>query len=55
MEQDILYKITLPTSERANVLKFLDQFNINEFSLMQTEDSLMRTLAFREIETQDFD
>lgn len=55
MEQDILYKITLPTSERGNVLKFLDQFNINEFSLMQTEDSLMRTLAFREIETKDSD
>ena len=50
MGQDILYRITLPASERASVLEYLNQFNINDFSLTQTEDALMKTLSFREIE-----
>jgi len=31
-------------------LKHLDRFNLNEFSLFDSEESLMETLAFREID-----
>ena len=45
--QDKLLKFTLPATERDNVLNRLDQYNINAYSLMQTEDALLQTIAFR--------
>lgn len=45
--QDRLLKFTLPRDERDKVLKKLDQFNINSYSLMQSEDALLETIAFR--------
>lgn len=50
VDQDVLWKITIPTRERHKVLNLLDQFNINEFSLFGSDESLMETLAFREID-----
>lgn len=49
-DQDILYKVTVPSTERTKVLKLLDRFNLNEFSLFNSEESLMETMAFREID-----
>ena len=46
-EQDILWKFTLPVSERLKVLKMLDDFNLNSFSLFATEEALMETMALR--------
>ncbi len=43
-----LYKFVLPVSERRTALKHLDQMNINPFSLYNSEDSLIRTIARRE-------
>lgn len=44
-KQDFLIKITIPVSERSKALKELDNdFNINHFTLFQTEDSLIKTL-----------
>lgn len=51
--QDILIKITIPKSERIKVLSYLDEHNLNQFSLFETEEGLMKTIAFREIETVD--
>lgn len=48
--QDVLIKINIPRTERINALRYLYDFNINSFSLMQTEDSLSKTLAFKELE-----
>jgi hypothetical protein len=48
--QDALWKITIPGSEREKVLRQLDQYNINAFSLFDTEDSLMEMLAMQEID-----
>lgn len=48
--QDILVKITMPASERNSALKFLNDANINLFSLFQTEDALVRSLALRELD-----
>ena len=48
--QDVLIKINLPAKERISALKDLDKFNINYFSLFQTEDALIKSLAFSELE-----
>ena len=48
--QDLLYKITVPASERQKVLAKLDRFNLNAFSLFGSEESLLETLAFRDID-----
>jgi hypothetical protein len=48
-EQDILWKFTLPISERLKVLRMLDGFNLNSFSLFASEEALMETMALREL------
>jgi hypothetical protein len=48
--QDIVIKIDIPRSKRVDFLSHLNETNINEFSLFQSEEALMKTLAFREIE-----
>lgn len=47
-EQDKLWKLTLPASERRKALQHLDDMNINAFSLFQSEDTLIETMATRE-------
>jgi hypothetical protein len=49
-DQDLLWKFTLPANERMPVLRELDSYNLNAFSLFQTEDALLETTALREIE-----
>jgi hypothetical protein len=50
--QDLLIKITIPTIERSKALKELDSdYNINHFTLFQTEDSLIKALSIRDFET----
>lgn len=46
-EQDLLFKITLPSCERRNALRYLDLHNITRYSLFETTDSLMQSLAVR--------
>jgi hypothetical protein len=48
--QDIVIKIDIPRTKRVDFLSRLNESNINEFSLFQSEEALMKTLAFREIE-----
>ncbi|MCB9978431.1 MAG: FRG domain-containing protein [Rhodospirillales bacterium] len=45
-EKVIGYRI--PKTERQKVLTYLDQYNLNAFTLFGTEDALMETIAFRE-------
>ncbi len=49
-QQDVLRKYNIPWSERGKVLKLLDEYNLNAHSLFGSEESLMETLAFREID-----
>ena len=49
LEQDLLYKFTLPGSLRDDVLTKLHEMNINAFTLYSTEESLMEMLAYKEI------
>ena len=43
--QDHLWKLTAPSRDRRNVLRQLGAYNINAYSLFQTEEALMSTLA----------
>ncbi len=47
--QDVLWKFTLPWTERTKVLKLLDNYNLNAFSLFDSEEALMETVALREL------
>lgn len=51
--QDLLWKFNIPSSERLKVLKFLDAHNLNAFSLFGSEESLMETMALRELEFRE--
>jgi hypothetical protein len=47
-DQDLLWKFNIPDKESRNTLLYLDQHNINAYSLFGSEDALMRTVAFRD-------
>jgi hypothetical protein len=46
--QDVLIKIVLPSKLRIEVLNELNDYNINYFTLFQSEDSLIQSIAMRE-------
>jgi hypothetical protein len=46
-EQDVLWKFNIPSSERLKVLRLLDRYNLNAFSLFGSEESLAETVALR--------
>lgn len=48
--QDILIKITMPNSDRIKALEELNDYNINHYTLFQTEDALVKALAIKEFE-----
>jgi len=48
-QQGTLWKLTLPASGRDEVLSELEEYNLNAFSLFGSEESLMETLAIREL------
>lgn len=50
--QDALWKIIIPGTERAKVLRHLDKYNVNAFSLFDSEESLMEMLATQEIDAR---
>jgi len=50
--QDLLIEITLPYDERIKALTYLNAHNINHFSLLQSEDSLMKAIIFKELITE---
>jgi len=47
--QDELWKFTIPYTERRKVLHYLDSHNLNAYSLFDSEESLMSTMATREL------
>lgn len=49
--QDHLNKFILPSSEREKVLTQLNAYNLNAYSLFESEEALMETLSFRELES----
>ena len=47
--QDLLWKFTVPSSERRKAILYLDSHNINAYSLYDSEESLVSTVAMREL------
>jgi len=52
-EQDLLWKFNIPVTERLKVLKYLEDHNINAFTLFGSEESLVETIAMRELYLRD--
>lgn len=46
-DQDLLFKITIPSSERARALEDLGASNINHYTLFRDEDALVKALAMK--------
>lgn len=51
-DQGALKRYTLPSSERRKVLRQLQLMNVTAFSLFGSEESLIDTLAYQEIESK---
>jgi len=47
-KQELLWKFNIPSSERVTVLRELDSYNLNAFSLFDSEEALLETLWLRE-------
>jgi hypothetical protein len=50
LQQDLLWKMTIPVTERQKVLRQFDKFNLNEFTLFASEEGLLEMLAMRVID-----
>lgn len=48
--QDLLFKIMLPATIRPSVLRYLDEHNLNAYTLFQDESSLVSTMDMREFD-----
>ena len=46
-QQDLLWKMILPAAERQKALRYFDKFNLNEFTLFDSEEGLLEMLATR--------
>jgi hypothetical protein len=53
LNQDLLWKITMPASERMKALRYFDKFNLNEFTLFDNEEGLLEMLATRVIDMRN--
>jgi hypothetical protein len=46
--QDVLWKFNLPSSESSRVLHVMDEYNLNAFSLYDSQEALLETMWCRE-------
>jgi hypothetical protein len=53
LKQDLLWKMTIPAKEREKALRYFDKFNLNEFTLFDTEEGLLEMLAARVIDMRE--
>lgn len=47
-KQDFRWKFNIPSTERIKILRLLNDYNLNAFSLFDHEESLLETMWFRE-------
>lgn len=47
--QEVVWKFNIPWSERVKALKSLDDHNVNAFSLFESEEALIETIALRRL------
>jgi hypothetical protein len=53
VHKDVLWKFDLPSTERLRVLQLLHNYNLNEFSLFDSLESMLGTLALQELKFQN--
>jgi hypothetical protein len=53
LQQDLLWKMTVPAKERQTALRYFDKFNLNEFTLFDSEEGLLEMLAARVIDMRE--
>ena len=53
LQQDMLWKMTVPAKERQKALRYFDKFNLNEFTLFDSEEGLLEMLAARVIDMRE--
>jgi FRG domain len=53
LQQDLLWKMTVPARERQKALRYFDKFNLNEFTLFDSEEGLLEMLAARVIDMRE--
>lgn len=51
--QDVLIKITIPSIDRRIALRELNDFNINHFTLFQSEDALIKALSIKDFDISE--
>lgn len=49
-EWDVVWKFNLPSTERPKVLTHLNDYDLNAFSLFNSDEALLETMWFREYE-----
>ena len=47
-KQDLLWRFDLPSTQRNAILKSLDEYNLNAFSLFDSQETLLETMWLRE-------
>jgi hypothetical protein len=47
-DQDFLWRFDLPSEERGKVLRLLNDYNLNAFSLFDSEETLLETMWLKE-------
>ena len=48
-KQDYVWKFDLPATQRVAILRSLDQYNLNAFSLFDSQETLLETIWLREM------
>lgn len=52
VDQDVIIRITLPNTERWEALSYLEEHNLNHFTLFQDEESLISAISLREFDVR---
>jgi hypothetical protein len=53
LQQDLLWKLTVPAKERQKALRYFHKFNLNEFTLFDSEEGLLEMLAANVIDMRE--
>ena len=48
-KQDLLWRFNIPWSERTKALRMLDDYNVNAYSLFESDEALLETIALRRL------
>jgi hypothetical protein len=53
LQQNLLWKMTVRAKERQKAIRHFDKFNLNEFTLFDSEEGLLEMLTARVIDMRE--